>query len=346
MTPLAAVLDPTDRPPLYVIAEVGVNHDGSVADAHRLVDVAADAGADAAKFQTFDPAALVAADAAAAAYQTANTGVRTQRELLEQYVLPRAAWAELRDHAKDRGIDFLSTAFDLASLDLVCELDVPGLKLGSGELTNRPLLLEVARRGLPVLCSTGMGDEDEVARALEWLAGAPGVLLLHCVSSYPAPVDQANLRAIPAMRERFGRPVGWSDHTLGPVTAVAAVALGAAALEKHITLDTSRSGPDHQASADPAAFAEYVALARSAHAALGDGRKRPVPAEAVNAPLVRRSWHALRDRPAGTVLTAEDVGTLRPAAGLPPAVDVVGRSLARAVRAGQPLSADDLEPSP
>ncbi|MFL6101502.1 MAG: N-acetylneuraminate synthase family protein, partial [Actinomycetales bacterium] len=206
------------RSPLYVIAEAGVNHDGSVDDAHRLVDLAADTGADAVKFQTFDPAALVSETARTAAYQAASTGVQTQRELLEQYVLPDSAWPELRDHATARGIEFMSTAFDLASLDLVCRLGVHALKLGSGELTNRPLLTEVARRDLPVLCSTGMATEAEVADAVGWLAGVSGLLLMHCVSSYPAPVEQANLRALVTLRERFDRPVGWSDHTLGSVT--------------------------------------------------------------------------------------------------------------------------------
>ncbi len=332
----------TDRPDLYVIAEAGVNHDGSVPDAHALVDLAADCGADAIKFQTFDPAALVSSTAETAAYQAASTGVSTQRELLERLVLPEEAWPELRDHAVERGIDFLSTAFDLGSLDLVCRLGVHALKLGSGELTNRPLLTEVATRGLPVLCSTGMGTEAEVADAVGWLTGAPGLLLLHCVSSYPAPVDQANLRAMVAMRRTFGVPVGWSDHTLGPVTSIAAVALGAAALEKHVTLDRSRPGPDHAASADADGFTAYVEQVRAAHAALGDGLKAPVPAEAGNVPLVRRSWHVTRDLVPGERLGVGDVALLRPASGLRPALDVVGREVARPVRRGEPLREADL----
>jgi N,N'-diacetyllegionaminate synthase len=333
----------TETPDLYVIAEAGVNHDGSVADAHALVDLAADTGADAIKFQTFDPASLVSASARTAAYQSASTGIGTQRELLDQYVLPAEAWPELRDHAIERGLDFMSTAFDLVSLDLVCTLGVHALKLGSGELTNQPLLTEVARRGLPVLCSTGMGTEAEVADAVGWLAQAPGLLLMHCVSSYPAPVEQANLRALTTMRRRFGVPVGWSDHTVGTVTAVAAVALGAAALEKHVTLDRSRPGPDHAASADRDGFLAYVRAVRDAHAALGDGVKRPMPAEANTAPLVRRSWHAARDLHVGDRLEAADLALLRPADGIAPSDNVVGRRLARAVAGGSPLRPDDLE---
>jgi N,N'-diacetyllegionaminate synthase len=344
MATLRSVFTSTDRPDLYVIAEAGVNHDGSVADAHALVDLAADAGADAIKFQTFDPAELVSDTAAAAAYQATQAGVRTQRELLDRYVLPLTAWAELRDHAGQRQIDFLSTAFDLGSLDLVCALGVGALKLGSGELTNQPLLEAVAARGLPVLCSTGMGTEAEVADAVGWLAGAPALLLMHCVSSYPAPIEQANLRALTTMRARFGVPVGWSDHTVGPVSAIAAVALGAAALEKHVTLDTSRSGPDHAASADADTFRAYVDGVRAAHSALGSGSKQPAPAEAENAPLVRRSWHAACDLRAGQRIVAADLALLRPAAGIAPSHDIVGRTLANDVAQGQPVHTADLQP--
>jgi N,N'-diacetyllegionaminate synthase len=342
MTALGSIFTPTDRPALYVLAEAGVNHDGSVDDAHALVDLAADGGADAIKFQTFEPAALVSDTAASAAYQSANTGVQTQLELLTKYVLPLSAWTELREHATERGIDVLSTAFDLGSLDLVCELGVHALKLGSGELTNRSLLEEVARRGLPVLCSTGMGTEAEVGDAVGWLSGVPGLLLMHCVSSYPAPIEQANLRALISMRQRFGVPVGWSDHTVGTVSAIAAVALGAAALEKHVTLDITRPGPDHAASADAEGFAAYVSQTRSAHAALGDGVKRPTPAEIGNAPLVRRSWHATRDLSAGEQLTSADLITLRPATGLSPAEDLVGRVARVAIGRGKPIGPDDL----
>jgi N-acetylneuraminate synthase/N,N'-diacetyllegionaminate synthase len=344
MSALRSAFGLSERPDLYVIAEAGVNHDGSADDAHALVDLAADSGADAIKFQTFEPAALVSATARTAAYQLATTGKTTQRELLAEYVLPLPVWAELRDHAAERKVDFLSTAFDRASLDLVCGLGVQALKLGSGELTNKPLLVEVASRGLPVICSTGMATEAEVRDAVEWLAPAPGLLLMHCVSSYPAPTDQSNLRALETLRRAFGRPVGWSDHTGGAVSAVAAVALGAAALEKHVTLDRTRVGPDHAASADPVQFAEYVAQVRAAHSALGDGRKVPAPAEAPNAPLVRRSWHAARDLVEGELLGPEDVELLRPASGLPPAEAVVGRRLRRAVRLGDPLHGGDLEP--
>lgn len=346
MTAQTTMFRLSERPGLYVVAEGGVNHDGSVRDAHALVDLAADTGADAIKFQTFDPAAIASAQAAASSYQTAGTGVTNQQELLSRYVLPREAWAELRAHAADRGVDFLSTAFDLASLDLVCEVGVDVLKTGSGELTHRTLLEEVARRELPVICSTGMATESEVAAAVGWLAPAPGLVLLHCVSSYPAPAEECNLRAMVTMRERFALPVGWSDHTIGQVTSVAAVAMGASALEKHITLSNDRPGPDHRASADPDAFAAYVAAVREAHAALGSPEKAPTAAEAENAVLVRRSWHAARDLAAGERLEAADLVALRPQDGIPASADLVGQVLAAAVPRGTPLLERDLVAGP
>lgn len=342
MRSLSSTFQVSDLPALYIIAEAGVNHDGDVTDAHALIDVAADSGADAVKFQTFDPKAMVSEIAAAAPYQVSQSDVSTQIELLNNYVLPREAWKELVFHARERQVEFMSTAFDLSSLDLVCDLGVGALKLGSGELTNKPLLLEVAGRGLPVICSTGMGSHGEVASAVHWLSAAPGLMLMHCVSAYPAPPEQANLRAIVSMRKAFCLPVGWSDHTVGNVTSIAAVALGAAALEKHITLDMSRPGPDHAASADPEAFAAYVADTRAASSALGSGEKSIAPAEIENVELVRRSWHTTRDLRAGDVLGAADVVALRPASGIAPADDVVGRVATRAVPRGHSLSIDDL----
>lgn len=344
MARLRELFEGTGRSPLCVIAEAGVNHDGSADEAHRLVELAAEAGADAVKFQTFDPRALVSAAARSAPYQLARGEARTQLELLRGLVLPLEAWPELAAHAADRGLDFFTTPFDTASLDLACELGVPALKLGSGELTDEPFLREAARRGLPVICSTGMGTLAEVAASVGWLAQAPALALMHCVSSYPAPAEQANLRAITTMADTFGLPVGWSDHTVGEVTAVAAVALGASVLEKHLTSDRGRPGPDHAASADPSQLRAYVDAVRLAHAALGDGVKRPAPAEEENRPLVRRSWHALKDLPAGVVLAASDLALLRPADGLAPSVSLRGRRLALAVAAGAPVRAEDLEP--
>ena len=220
---------------------------------------------------------------------------------------------------------------------LLVRLGVTALKTGSGELTNTPFLRALADLGVPLLVSTGMADDAEVDAAVGACAAAPGLVLFHCVSAYPAPLADCNLRAVPALAERHGVPVGWSDHTIGLQSALGAVALGAAVLEKHVTLDRTLPGPDHSASAEPDELAAYVRACRELASALGDGRKRRMPSEEDNAPLVRRSWHAVRDLPAGTVLADGDLVLLRPEGGAAPGEDLLGAVLRTPVRAGSPV---------
>jgi N,N'-diacetyllegionaminate synthase len=326
----------------FVIAEAGVNHDGDVAAAHRLISIAAESGADAVKFQTFAPSSLVSAGAGTTPYQQRAGGVQTQAEMLAALTLPQEAWVDLSHDAREQGLIFLSTPFDLKSAELLAELGVPALKTGSGELTNLPFLRALAEFGLPLLISTGMANWAEVDGAVAATSGSTQIALFHCVSAYPAPMDECNLRVIPAMRERYSVPVGWSDHTLGLTTAVAATSLGARIFEKHFTFDSSAPGPDHAASLEPEELRTYVATVHETAATLGDGAKRRMPSEEENAPLVRRSWHAGRDLAAGTVLADTDLVGLRPESGISVAVDVVGATLARAVPAGQVLAAEDL----
>jgi N-acetylneuraminate synthase/N,N'-diacetyllegionaminate synthase len=262
--------------------------------------------------------------------------------MLEGLTLPASAWAELQAHAVERGTTFLSSPFDLGSAELLVGLGVPALKVGSGELTNLPFLGALAGLGVPLLVSTGMGSADEVAAAVAACTAAPSLVLFHCVSAYPAPVAECNLRAIPAMARAHGVPVGWSDHTPGLTTALGAVALGAGLLEKHVTTDRTLPGPDHAASLEPGELADYVAQSAALAAALGDGVKRRMPSEEENAALVRRSWHAAFDLAVGSVLADEHLVVLRPEDGLSPGVDLRGRVLARAVPAGAPLTAADL----
>jgi N-acetylneuraminate synthase/N,N'-diacetyllegionaminate synthase len=334
--------------PVVVIAEVGVNHNGNVELAHRLVDAVADSGADVVKFQTFEPAALAAADAPTAEYQREADGATgDQRSMLARLALPTDAWAGLQDHARDRGLLFLSTPFDDASADLLDALDVPAFKIGSGELTNIPFLERCARRGRPLLVSTGMADMVEVAVALGAIEGSgnPPVALLHCVSSYPARVEDANLRAIETMRRAFGVPVGWSDHTPGIELPIAAVAAGASVIEKHVTLDRTLPGPDHRASLEPDELRATIRGIRIAEAALGTGIKEPVADERPIAAVARRSLHWQRDLPAGAVVAATDLIALRPGTGIPPArqADLVDRRTRRPVAAGRPVLPDDVE---
>lgn len=328
-----------------MIAEAGVNHNGDPALAHQLIDAAADAGADAVKFQTFDPAMLVSVAADTAPYQRAQTDVSSQRAMLDALVLPESEWERLAGHARDRGVTFLSTAFDLDSLDILQALAVPVLKVPSGELTNLAFIRALADRGLPLIMSTGMGDLAEVGAAVEAAAAAPGLCLLHCVTAYPTPVDESNLRALVTMREHFGLAVGWSDHTDGSATAIAAIALGARLLEKHLTLDRSLPGPDHAASASPEEFASYVRAVRETESALGDGIKQPAPSERENRVAARRSLHTTRELPAGHLLTDEDVVSLRPALGLVPSTSLGQLRTRRAMPAGAVLMADDVDHS-
>jgi len=326
----------------YVIAEAGVNHDGDPDVAHQLVELAARCGAGAVKFQTFEVDQLVAAVAVTAPYQARAGAVATQSEMLAALTLPRSAWRELADHSRSLGLDFLSTPFDLRSADLLVELGVGAIKLGSGEVTNTPFLRRVADLGIPVLASTGMSTLVEVDAAVEALSAAPGTTLLHCVSAYPAPSAEANLSVIPVLAARYGVPVGWSDHTLDHLSAVAATALGATVLERHITLDRARPGPDHAASSDEGQFSAYVDLVRATAAALGDGVKRPSPSERENMTAARRSWHVVRDLPAGHRLSGGDLVALRPATGVSPAVDLVGVRTARTLHAGASVRPEDL----
>jgi N,N'-diacetyllegionaminate synthase len=331
----------------FVIAEAGVNHNGDATLAHRLVALAADAGADAVKFQTFDPDLVVAAGARKADYQIANTGAgESQRDMLRRLVLPRAEFEAPARHAADRGLLFLSTPFDEASADFLDSLGQAAFKVPSGEITNHPFLAHLAAKGKPLLVSTGMSTLVEVGMALETIAahGDPSVALLHCVSNYPAAPADCNLRAMETMRRAFQVPVGWSDHTLGLSVSIAAAAAGAEVLEKHFTLDRSLPGPDHAASLEPAELRELVESIRMVEASRGSGRKVPAASETANAALVRRSLHATRDLAPGHILTAADLVALRPGTGVPPGARdrLVGRAVLRRIAAGEMLSEDQV----
>jgi N-acetylneuraminate synthase/N,N'-diacetyllegionaminate synthase len=331
-----------------VIAEAGVNHDGSVERARQLVRAAAEAGADAVKFQTFRADALVTADAAQAAYQRDRSPAASQREMLRALELPEEAWAELQGLAIERGILFLSTPFDVASALLLEDLGVPALKIGSGDLTNLVLLRAVAAFGRPLLLSTGMATLAEIDAAVGDLRlhGDPPLVLLQCTSAYPAPVEAANLRAMTALGERYGVPVGFSDHTPGIGAAVAAAALGAAVIEKHITLDRTLPGPDHAASLEPAEFASMSAAIRDAAAALGSAQKEPLPVEAGARAVARRSLVAARPLAAGELLAEADLDAMRPEGGISPLriEALISRRLVRSLQAGEALRPTDLDP--
>ena len=333
--------------PCFVIAEAGVNHDGDPEVARALIRAAKEAGADAVKFQTWITEELVAADAPLAEYQKAGAGAPpSQFELLKGLELSFDDFRRLRDYAEEVGILFLSTPDEERSADFLDSLGVPAFKIGSAELTNAPFLRHVAAKGRPILLSTGMATLEEVAAAVRGIeeAGNRRLVLLHCVSCYPAEPADCNLRAMDTLATAFGHPVGFSDHTLGIDVALAAVARGACVLEKHFTLDKSSPGPDHRASLDAGELTALVRAVRTVEAALGDGEKRPAPAELPIRRVVRKSVVAARDLRAGERLATADLALRRTEAGLGPDAlpSLVGRRLLHDVAAGRPLNAGDL----
>ncbi|MEF8842605.1 MAG: N-acetylneuraminate synthase [Haloarculaceae archaeon] len=309
-----------DAPP-YFIAEAGVNHDGDLDRAEELVDAAAETGADAVKFQTFSADRLVTPDAAKADYQTETTGEGTQYEMLKRYELGREAHERLLDRCAERGITFLSTPFDPESADMLAELGLPAIKIGSGELDNHPLLEHVAGLALPMIVSTGMGTMAEVhdARAaIRDVDPDAEVVFLHCTSAYPCSLEDVNLRAMERMADELEEPVGYSDHTTLPETPGFAVAAGACVVEKHFTLDSTLPGPDHEASLEPDELARAVELVRAAARARGSPEKRPTDVELENRTAARKSLHAAVDIAAGTTIERSDVDIVRPGDGLSP----------------------------
>jgi len=334
--------------PSFIIAEAGVNHNGSVARAFELVDAAAGAGADAVKFQTFRSDRLVAAAAPKAEYQKSGSGAdESQLAMLRGLELSPDDHRRIRERCDQRGIIYLSSPFDEASLELLCDMGVAAIKLGSGELTNHPFLARVARTGRPVLLSTGMSSLRETENAVDVLrkSGAQSIALFHCVSSYPTNPSECNLAAIDTMRLAFGVPVGWSDHTLGIHIAVAAVARGASLIEKHLTTDRTLPGPDHAASIEPGEFGELVRSIRDVESAIGDGVKARRPSEQNTAEVARRSVHAARDLAEGHTLAREDVVLLRPGTGIPAdrLDEVLGKRARRPIVKGAMLTPEDLD---
>lgn len=332
---------------VYVVAEAGVNHNGELDLARRLVDCAAEAGADAVKFQTFRAERVASQLARKAEYQERTTDpAETQLAMLRRLELSAEAHRALLSHCRERRITFLSTPFDEDSADLLAELRVPMVKIASGELTNLPFLAHVAKKGIPMIVSTGMATLGEVEQALATIRGAGGreVALLHCLSDYPADPGQVNLRAMETMRRAFGVPVGFSDHTAGIEVALAAVALGAAIVEKHFTTDRNLPGPDHRASLEPSELAALVRGIRTVEMALGDGIKAPAPSEENTRVVARRSLAAAVDLPAGTVLAAEHLTALRPATGIAPGRrdELLGHRVNRAIAAGELIDWRDL----
>lgn len=342
---------------LFIIAEAGVNHNGSKVLALELIDAAAESGADAVKFQTFSPELLAHQSATRASYQVRNFGDGSQLSMLQSLSLPHEDFFELQAHCERRGITFISSAFDMDSVRfLIQDMKVGAVKVPSGEITNKPLLLELAASGLPVILSTGMATLAEVQAAAEILRSGnvplsshalpqiPRLSVLQCTTDYPTALEHANVLAMRTLHEDLGVPVGFSDHTIGEIAAIAAVAMGGTVFEKHFTLDRNLPGPDHLASMEPAALKHYVTTLHEARLTLGSAEKKPLPVEEATKQIVRKSLFAARPIAAGTAFAMEDFICLRPGTGLSPMVidQLVGKSAARAYAAGERIAGDEL----
>ncbi len=306
---------------IIIIAEAGVNHNGSLAAAKQMVLAARNAGADYIKFQTFSPEKLVSVYAEKAEYQKQTTGTEeSQLEMLKKLALTQEDFLELKTYCRQQGIGFLSTPFDLDSIHFLDKLNMDFWKLPSGEITNLPYLLEIARTEKPVVMSTGMCGMEEIRQAVDCLkkAGTPEITLLHCNTEYPTPMEDVNLKAMITMEKEFCLPVGYSDHTRGIEIPVAAAALGACVLEKHFTLDRGMEGPDHQASLEPEELKAMVTAVRNVEEALGSGKKEPSQSEQKNRAVARKSIVAKCRIKKGERFSEENLTVKRPGTGISP----------------------------
>lgn len=326
-----------------IIAEAGVNHNGDIGLAMQLIDVAAEAGADFVKFQTFNANRLATREAPKANYQIQTTGTEeSQYEMLRRLELSPEAHRELISHCKKRNIGFFSTGFDVESLDLLIDLGQNLFKIPSGEITNLPYLRHIGSQRKEVILSTGMSTLGEVEAAINALINSgtsrDKITALHCTTEYPAPMQEINLRAMQVLRDAFGVRVGYSDHSPGIEVSIAAVALGAVVVEKHFTLDRNLQGPDHHASLMPHELRHMIAAIRNVEQALGDGIKRPMASEIRNRSAARKSIVAALDIRAGELLTADNLAVKRPGDGISPMLwdDVVGQ------KACKDFAADEL----
>lgn len=329
--------------PCFIIAEAGVNHNGDVNLARKLIDVAKEAGADAVKFQTFKAEEVVTKSAPKAPYQKKSTGVsESQFEMLKKLELSPKHFEDLFDYARKQEMMFLSSAFDKGSIDLLAEMGVPAFKVASGEITNFSLLKHIAGKQKPIILSTGMAVLGEIEEALKVIReeDVDEIILLHCVSAYPAKTEDMNLKAMATLRYAFGLPVGLSDHTVGITIPIAAVALGACVIEKHFTLDKKLPGPDHRASLAPKELKQMVAAIRDVERAMGNGIKWLTAEEGKNKKAVRRSLVARADIPKGAVITGEMLAIKRPGTGLEPKFLnlVVGRKAKGNIKSGEVIN--------
>ncbi len=334
--------------PCFIIAEAGVNHNGNMVLAKRLIDIAKRSGADAVKFQMFKAENEMILSAPKAKYQETDEE-ESQYEMVKKLELSNDQFRELAKYAKKVGIIFLASPFDYESVDLLCELKVPYIKIASGEITNYPFLEYVASKKIPIILSTGMATLEEVNEAVgciydEWMACYAEITILHCTSSYPTKMRDVNLNAINTLRETMGMPVGLSDHTLGITIPIAAVAMGACMIEKHFTIDKTFPGPDHSSSLSPFELEQMVKAIRDVEKAMGNGIKKPTKDELETMKVVRRSIVSVKRIPKGSVITEDMLAIKKPGTGIEPKFmdKVVGRKAKWHIDNDELISFEDL----
>lgn len=326
---------------VFVIAEAGVNHNGSLILAKKLVDAAKDAGADCVKFQTYITKNIVSKKAAKADYQKDTTSPsESQYDMLKKLEISQNDFIQLKDYCESVGIEFMSTAFDLDSIKFLNSINMKTWKIPSGDITNLPYLIEIAKLKKPIILSTGMSTLDEIENAVKVLKdyGAMSITLLHCTSEYPTPFYDVNLKAMQSMNKLFNLDIGYSDHSIGIEVPIAAVALGANVIEKHFTLDRSMEGPDHKASLEPNELKAMVDAIRNIEKSLGDGIKQPARSELKNMAIARKSIIAKKNIKAGELFTEDNLTVKRPGNGISPMrwFDILGK------KASQDFNEDEL----
>ncbi|ABR56006.1 N-acetylneuraminate synthase [Methanococcus aeolicus Nankai-3] len=336
-----------ENEPVFIIAEAGVNHNGDIELAKKLIDIASECGADAVKFQTFKAEKVVSKRAPKAEYQTKNTGTdESQYEMIKELELTEDDFYELYKYSKNKNIMFLSTPFDFESADYLDEL-MPLFKISSTDLNNLPFLEYIAKKKKPIILSTGMGTLGEIDEAINIIKKANNndIILLHCVTNYPASFESLNLRVIRTLKEAFKLPVGFSDHSLGIYAPISAVSLGATVIEKHFTLDKNLPGPDHKASLSPEELKEMVSAIRSIEKALGNGIKRPTSEEEKIKKVARRSLVANVDIPKGATIKKEMIVIKRPGTGIEPKYlnEIMGKKVKRDIKIDEILKLGDIE---
>jgi N,N'-diacetyllegionaminate synthase len=337
-----------DNQPCFIIAEAGVNHNGDIAIAMQLIDAAVEAGADAIKFQTFNADLLVTPKAEKARYQKKSTSAgESQYQMIKRLELPPQVFKKLSDYAKKKGIIFFSSPFDTGSVDVLERITVPVYKIPSGEITNLPLLTYIAKKGKPIILSTGMATFEEIDDAITTIheEDVEDIILLYCVTSYPAKMESLDLTVISSLKERYHLPVGFSDHTTGIIAAIAARTLNACVIEKHFTLNKKMSGPDHQASVDPKGLKKLIRAIRNVESALGNGMKKISREEDEIKAITRKSLVAAMNIPAGAIITDTMIDLKRPGSGLAPKykIKIIGRKSNRPIKKNELFAWDMME---